>query len=164
MLTKTEMAKMVAAAKRIIKNAYRPALKGAWLDGNGRQIVSDGFRAVRLGEPLPLPESEGLDAVAEALDRALGTRGRAFELPDESEIRAAIAAHKKNTAQTDKSRRVPCWIRIAGGEHLVNAQFLLDMMTLLPNAMAFSIGPLKPITFWANTGDGLMMGVREKGG
>lgn len=129
------------AAERVIKNAkasqpFRECFHGAWTE-NGAQHLCDGFRAYILSEPLPLPtipeDVQKLD-IKRLVDSARGNNGPALNLPDVAELRAYIKTEKaRKKAIKDKTAPV---YDFGDGLPLVNAQFLLDTLELLPGCTA----------------------------
>jgi hypothetical protein len=153
------------AAKRILKSAvktnkealtYAPIL-------DGRQCVCDGYRAVRLASPIDgLPE---LPKDMQYMDIKsivkMGSGAVELELPDMAKLSAYIKIYK---AEHDKKAEPATY---DFGEHwqIVNAQYLLDMMILLPNAKAYAVKDkaVSPIYFEDDEGnDGLLCPVNPK--
>ena len=153
------------AAQRILKTAsygVREELKFPWTDEQGRQILCDGYRLARLNEPLPLPERpEGLECINHLaiLEPARNGRGQQLEAPDVKELRA----HIKTVKPTLPKGGVVKW-DFGEGLPMVNAQCLLDMLTLLPGAALYCTGKnplISPIYFESESGDGVLMPVRK---
>lgn len=129
----------LAAVKRLLKNVgtQREALTKAWW-AEGLWWVCDGYRAVGLKEavdtiPTYDPEVDKYEPVNIAgvakplLD---GTYMEEVALPEKGEIKQAIADWKAGGKQFK-------WPEIMVGEKLVNAQYLLDMVEILPQAKAY---------------------------
>lgn len=129
----------LAAVKRLLKNAgtCREALTKAWW-ADGLWWVCDGHRAVGLKEavdtiPTYDPEIDKYEPVniAQATKPLLdGTYMEEVALPEKGEIKQAIADWKAGGKQFN-------WPEIMVGEKLVNAQYLLDMVEILPQAKAY---------------------------
>lgn len=153
------------AAQRILKKASddgKEALAYPWTDKQGRQILCDDYRLARLNEPLPLPERpEGLECINHLaiLEPARNGRGQQLEAPDVKELRAHIKAVKPTLPKGG----VVKW-DFGEGLPMVNAQYLLDMLTLLPGAALYCTGKnplISPIYFESESGDGVLMPVRK---
>ncbi len=153
------------AAQRILKTAsydVRAELKFPWTDEQGRQILCDGYRLARLNEPLPLPERpEGLECINHLaiLEPARNGRGQRLEAPDVKELRA----HIKTVKPTLPKGGVVKW-DFGDGLPMVDAQYLLDMLTLLPGAALYCTGKnplISPIYFESESGDGVLLPVSK---
>lgn len=157
------------AAERVIKSAYseqptREAFHGAWSDANGEQYICDGFRLFKLSAALPLPtipEKEKPIDAARIIDPAKHNPDP-LALPDVAELRAYIKEEKaRKKAIKDKTAPV---YDFGDGLPLVNANFLLDALELLPGctATASSRAPLiAPIYFESVHGCGILCPVRK---
>lgn len=153
------------AAQRILKKASddgREALAFPWTDEQGRQILCDGFRLARLNQPLPLPERpEGLGYInyPAFLEPAIQSRGERLEAPEASKLSAYIKAVKPTLPKGG----VVKW-DFGDGLPMVDAQYLLDMLTLLPGAALYCTGKnplISPIYFESESGDGVLLPVRK---
>lgn len=156
------------AAERVIKSAkasqpFRESFHGSWTDAAGRQCLCDGFRAYRLREALPLetiPEKEtpfDLNRIITKND------GETLALPDVAELRAYIKEEKARK-KAIKDKTAPTW-DFGDGLPLVNAQFLLDALELLPGCSATisSRSPLvNPIYFESVHGCGILCPIRKE--
>jgi hypothetical protein len=142
------------AMKRIIKGVVgRPNLEGAWLDSYGHQCVCDGYRAVRLLNPVDgLKEASGMDL--SAVFPASLWNWELMALPSPGELRACIAEQK---GRRDK------FYDFGEGMPKVNAQYLKDIMDILPDAVAYRNpeSPNRPIVFVSDAGDALLLPVRK---
>ena len=152
------------------KNDARKALHYAWIDGEGRQCACDGYRAYRLREHLPLeprPEDAG-EAID--LDRIMPdvSTGRyaAVPLPSMAELRAFIAVERaKHTFKRGK-RAPDIYYDLGDGAPLVNAQYLLDMLAVFPDAAEIfysyaADGRYAPLVIRSERGDGILLPVRD---
>lgn len=153
------------AAQRILKTAsydVREELKFPWTDEQGRQILCDGYRLARLNEPLPLPERpEGLECINHLaiLEPARNGRGQRLEAPDVKELRA----HIKTVKPTLPKGGVVKW-DFGDGLPMVDAQYLLELLALLPGAALYCTGTnslVSPIYFESESGDGVLMPARK---
>lgn len=114
------------------KRDTRTALHYAWLDDAGRQCVCDGFQAYRLREPLPL-EPRPADAqtpldLAKVFPCDLNDR-HAFALPTAADVRAHIKTERAKNGR----KAVVLW-DFGDDMPAVNAQYLLNALTVLPSA------------------------------
>lgn len=141
------------AANRIIKNAIRcqtrESLHGAWME-NGKQCLCDGYRGVILDSEIPgLPqvkedmEKMSLEGILKPLRAHAGAR---LSLPTTGELKAAIRLHRaeEKAKKASKNRRPATW---DFGKDLptVNAEYLLDILELLPGCTA-TVSEIRPIS------------------
>lgn len=123
------------------RDPARRFLHYAWTDGEGRQCACDGYRAFRLTEALPLEERPE-DAGAPMDLSRLFSNLRGYEsmpLPSAQEVKAHIALerarygrkYKYNAAAWDFGEFRPA----------VDAQYLLDLMAVLPDATEVFYNP-----------------------
>lgn len=152
----------LAAAKRILKNSPRDDLKGAIMRESG-QILCDGYRAVVLQDYLPLPESASDFHAENFVESAARDATEPLDLPSIADLRAHIKIEK---AQTGQWKRTPVLYDFGPGMPLVNAQFLLDMLQVLPGCTAMiypgTRGLSNPIYFLAPSGEGILLPVWRK--
>ena len=146
---------------RLVSNAaqrfpHRQEIHGIWYDEAGRLCACDGFRAVRYPDRklTNITHSQGMD-----LDH-LFTKELVWdlELPTVTQIREA----KKATSNTHR-----IWPRYDFGEDLptVSAEYLLDMLQLLPKCKAYLQAGKDtknaPIYFKSAEGEGVLYPVRK---
>ena len=151
--------KNLSAAKRIIKSAKsidnHPELHGAWM-ADGKQCYCDGYRAVRLVDPLPvenIPEHQQPLDIDRIYRGVLQNKGRQLDLPSVGELKAHIKMEK---AKPDRDR-VICW---DFGDVKVNASYLIDMLEILPDCVAYageSKVSISGIYFESAAGDGILL-------
>ena len=155
------------AAKRIIKSAKngpRSALYGSWMEGD-LQCYCDGYRAVRLREALPtesIPAGTMPMSIAEVVENGRRNMGEVLSLPTIPELKAHIKIGKVTNKFNNRGDRVE--YDFGEGLPLVNAEYLLDMLELLPGctATAAKYSPhLGAIYFEAEGGDGILLPVRR---
>ena len=152
-----------ACIRRMLQSVgdERPALSGSWTDAQGRQCVCDGFRAYRLTDPLPLPTIPedctplNLAAIVDPLQKSCRV---SLDVPTPAALRAFIAADRAENGH----KHVPVW---DFGRDLpdVDARYLLDLPTVLPDAHLFadpdsSVSPLYAVS---DIGDGCLLPVRN---
>lgn len=154
--------KNLSAAKRIIKTAKdvvpaRTNMHGAWM-ADGKQCYCDGFRAVRLVDPLPV---ENIPDYLEPIDLDLiygdipQNKGRQLDLPSVGELKAHIKMEKAKPDRDRDSR-----IHWDFGDVMVDASFLIDMLEILPDCKAYAANykvDIRSIYFESAAGDGLLL-------
>lgn len=158
-----------AALRNMLKTAKkqqseRTALHYAWTDKQGRQCVCDGFRAFRLFDPLPLeprPENAGeavdLDKIFPAID---AKTHNALPLPKLADVKAHIAIERAKTGR----KAVALW-DFGPGRPVVNAAYLIDLLTVLPDAseiyaMRGDRGLICPLYAKSERGDAVLLPVK----
>lgn len=140
--------KALTAAKRILKSApdYKECLQFAYIKDN-KQYFTDGYRAAILTDFLPLPElPRNLQYMdISAFDRiADNTHAKILHTPDINKLQAYIKIEKA------KGNKKPLY---CFGENttVCDANYLLDMLYIIPNAEIYFSGRLTPIIFTNNT-------------
>jgi len=163
---KSGRASQLSAAKRILKSAIKTnkeALTYAATQSD-KQCVCDGYRVVRLVNPLALPTlPDGMEYMDISKVVVKGYDMEEIELPNMAKLSAYIKTYK---AEHKNNKEAP---RFDLGEdwQIVNAQYLLDMMILLPNAKAYATKgkSVSMIYFEDEEGnDGALCSVRVKDG
>ncbi len=126
----------LSAIKRILKNAEgRVMLTKAWWQ-DGLWVVCDGYRMVGLKEAIPsiptydetVDKYQTMDAKKIYLPLFDGTPMEEIEIPQKGEIKQAILDAK---AKGDKKKLIKVGVRF------FNAQYLLDVLEILPNARMY---------------------------
>lgn len=136
---------------------YRRDIAGTWMDSAGRQCLCDGFRAIRLNDPV-----DGLKAAETVTPFDLGkvypteVPPTHLELPTTGELKQYIADPgsprlSDGTVVYDFGPELP----------RVNAKYLKDMVDVFPDAEAFCDGTKKPIAFISLKGDGLLLPIHK---
>ena len=140
--------KALTAAKRILKSApdYKECLQFAYIKGN-KQYFTDGYRAAILTDFLPLPElPKNLQYMdISAFDRLIDNKNtKILPTPDISKLQAYIKIEKS------KGNKKPLY---CFGENttVCDANYLVDMLYIIPNAEIYFSGRLNPIIFTNNT-------------
>ena len=147
--------KRLQAAKRILKKGgeSHTALEYAYIK-NGKQYFTDGFRLAILKSPLPLPnvpEDEIYPDVSYFERMADISNYKIIDTPDVNELQAYIKIQKANKVK---------YINYSFGEEFttVSAPFLLDMLTIIPNAEIRFTGRKNALILVNDSGDvGLLM-------
>lgn len=140
--------KALTAAKRILKSApdYKECLQFAYIKDN-KQYFTDGYRAAILTDFLPLPElPRNLQYMdISAFDRPTdNTNAKILPTPDINKLQAYIKIEKA------KGNKKPLY---CFGENttVCDANYLLDMLYIIPNSEIHFSGRLTPIIFTNNT-------------
>lgn len=153
----TGNAKRLQAAKRILKKGgeSRIAFEFAYTK-NGKQYFTDGYRLAILKSPLPLPnvpKDEMYPDVA-VFDRMINIDNyKIIDTPDINKLQAYIKIQKANGVKH---------IIYSFGEDFatVDANYLLDMITIIPNAEIRYTGRKSALILVSDNGDkGLLMPV-----
>lgn len=162
----TGKASVAKAMREITELARREGkaigLQYAWMDNKGRQCVCDGYRAVRLTNPVPLAERpEGAETLLD-LDKVMPNichNYSATPLPTRAELKAFIATEKAWHGR----KYEPIWY-IVDGKIAVNAQYLLTLIEALPDATEIYYnntydGWKKPLYIQSASGDAVLLAV-----
>lgn len=148
--------KAAPALRRLVKSGTHEEWRGVFLDEQGRQIACDGFRAVRLNEPVKgIPEVKPFFNFEKMVTDRKGNR-RDLVTPEPGELRKEISR------QRALKKKDPIW-DFGEGLPAVNASYLLSMLTILPSATLFVCGgEASGVWFNSASGDGLLMPVHKK--
>ena len=148
--------KAAPALRRLVKSGTHEEWRGVFLDEQGRQIACDGFRAVRLNEPVKgIPEVKPFFDFEKMVESRKGDR-HDLVTPEPGELRKEISR------QRALKKKDPIW-DFGEGLPAVNASYLLSMLTILPGATLFVCGgELSSVWFNSASGDGLLMPVRKE--
>ena len=143
------------ALRRLVKSGTHEEWRGVFLDEQGRQIACDGFRAVRLNEPVKgIPEVKPFFDFEKMVEIRKGDR-HDLATPDPGELRKEISR------QRALKKKDPIW-DFGEGLPAVNASYLLSMLTILPSATLFVCGgEASGVWFNSASGDGLLMPVHK---
>lgn len=151
------------AAKRILKTAQktpRPALHKAFYN-NGLQCICDGYRGAQLKKPLPLEE---LPADTETinfsrfLDDAKKNNDIILELPELGALKTYIKLEKFKNKVAKTKDIIYC--DFGPGLPFVNAEFLIDLLEILPGCKAYTAKNNFNIYFESDDGRGMLCSVR----
>jgi hypothetical protein len=152
----------VTVISRMLKDAgkSREALGYTWKDKAGRQLMTDGFRAYRLNDPYPLPDKPD-NITAPDISSLFESTQRRENVPLETTDRNALKAYV--TVEKANGTRAPLW-DFGPGLPAVNAAYLIDMLTVFPDAKLFLAKNdpkcVQPIYATSERGDGLLLPVR----
>lgn len=143
----------------------RHALAFPWIDGESRQCISDGFRAFRLRNHLPLPERPDNIGAGIDLDKIFpkSTNGmKSLRMPTVNELREFIALEKAKF--TGKRKDFSAMWDFGSHAPTVNAEYLLDAATVFPNATTIFWNTLvSPLYITDESGDALLLPIRDMG-
>lgn len=155
------------AAQRIIKEAKttpHTALHGAWI-ADGVQMFCDGARLVCLSEHLDLekiPENVQPINAARIVNGAKDNQGEKLVLPDIATLKTFIKTEKAIKKATKD--RAPVLYDFGDGMPAVNAQYLLDILEIFPDATATASKQrptLSAIYFKSADGEGVLLPVKK---
>ncbi len=130
------------AALRILKMSYKnkqEKLTKALVASDGQQLISDGYRAIKLVTPLHIPDNtdntvaDVTKAVEGFIKMASENLGDEITPPSLSELSSLISV-KRAEAKADGSRLTNVPYEIAPGIH-VDALLLLDVLEILPDVV-----------------------------
>lgn len=132
----TGKANCARAMREILKVAKAEcpsvALHYAWIDSEGRQCVCDGYRWVRLKNPVPLeerPEDAGTPMNLDKIVPDVRYDYSTIPLPTRAVLKAFIATEKALHGR----KYEPIWY-VVDEKVAVNAQYLLTLIEALPDA------------------------------
>jgi hypothetical protein len=146
----------------------RPVLSYAWLDDQGRQCALDGYRAYRLLDPLPLPElpdelQEQKIDVAQIFDPVAKTDRLPLTLPSAQELKAHITIQRAEHGR----KHDPIW-DFGPSLPSVNAAYLLDLLTIMPDATLTTDASTdtgkrmaSPLYATSKAGDAILLPIRD---
>lgn len=184
-------------AEKIIRGVLRNAdalrkgddinpIKWQWTDAQGRQCVCDGFVAFRLVDALPLPPRPANAPKPVDLDKLFckdvthADYLDSLPLPDSADVRAFIRAERarkaadrariaaaKKEGKEIKTAEIYFKWDFGKGRPMVNAQYLLDVMTVFPDAKRIyfrrgSDGLLRPLQIATPQGEAVIMPIAPK--
>ena len=157
---------ILAAARRMIRimvKSGREDFAGAWAGKDGRQYICSGYHGAALNEPLDLPEIEAHPALEDIILGATCQETAVLSLPTLSKVKAHVKICKAEK-RTEGPEKVVFW-DFGPDRPLVNAQYLADMLELLPDAEAFyqtKTADKGPIYFHSSGGDGILLPVNPR--
>ena len=157
-------ARTVARILRDARKGFREALHYAWIDGDGRQCICDGFQAYRMKNHLTLeerPESAG-DPID--LDRIIPSTipdgYAAVPFPAVSELKAFDATERAKWTGK-KSQCCPLW-DFGPGLPAVQVAYLLNAAAIFPNATEIFVkNHVSALYIRCEDGDAIILPVRD---
>ena len=153
------------AMRAIIKNApeHKQQLQGAFVR-DGKQYACDGYRAIRLNTPidLPAPPVPCTMDIGRLFAEARHNATTPLETPTLGELKTYIKITKaENKAKYGKNKKTILW-DFGEGRPVVNAAYLLDILTAFPDA-AITCGTITdPLYFCHADGEAILLPVRMK--
>ena len=162
-MTKTQLNKITAVAKRIMKSNKNDSRKYKE-EVNGKTYVCDGYRAIIFNGPLVLPDDDRAYSYVSGIDTMMKEIHKncteVLKIPTADDIKVTMKAIKEQyvdiqTKYTDE------WILGNTADNhkiLVDQNYLLDMIEALPGCTCYSsMEYKKPIYFKADNGEGFLM-------
>ena len=151
------------AADNILKQLKHHSNNGGAITAaDGSQIIGGAYSLVKLIEPLPVmpcKNTNGLPDYIYCLNNARENNGAAVNLPTIAELTAYIKERK-----AEKVKHIS--YDFGEGLPLVNAQYLLEIITLIPDAACIT-SKKSPLTsalyFKSAAGEGLLLPERKRG-
>ena len=152
------------AMRAIIKNApeHQRQLQGAVVR-DGKQYACDGHRAMRLNTPidLPAPPVPCTMDIGRFFAEAQHNATKPLETPTLGELKAYIKIKKaENKAKYGKNKETILW-NFGEGRPVVNAAYLLDILTAFPDATITFSTTTAPLYFCHTDGDAILLPVRR---
>lgn len=159
------------AAQRILKRCKKnfPS-RGAFHDAimyEGKQIFTDFYLAAVLFEPLPVKVSAAAEnetnSITRCIESARGNMGAPLDLPSIEDLKAYIKVRKEEL----KGIKNAAGIMWDFGENrpAVNAELLLDLMEIFPDATCATPSARTPFTgtlyFSSEYGEGVLCPIRK---
>lgn len=166
-MTKTQLNKITAIAKRIMKsdkNDFRKRKE----EIDGKICVTDGYRAIIFNCPIDLPDDEREDkrsgsyasVITTYMDDCRKNYREVLKIPTADDIKATMKAMKEQYVDIP-TKFIDEWLlgqTEDGHKILVDPKFLLDMVEALPGCTCYSSGEYKkPVYFKADNGEGFLM-------
>lgn len=155
------------AMRSIIKNApdHKPELQGAIVIGD-KQYACDGYRAIRLNTPIELPAAPvpcTLD-LTRIFDEAQRNATTPLETPSQGELKSYIKIKKAEYKAKYGRKANDKTILWDFGENrpVVDAVYLLDILTAFPDATITYSTANAPIYFSHADGDAVLVPVRRR--
>lgn len=150
------------AADNILKQLkHHSNTGGAITAADGSQIIGGAYSLVKLIEPLPVmpcKNTNGLPDYNYCLNNARENNGATVHLPTVAELTAFIKERK-----AEKIKHIS--YDFGDGLPLVNAQYLLEIITLIPDAVCITSAknPLAgSLYFKSKAGEGLLLPERKR--
>lgn len=161
---KTGKGAALKTAKDILKNGNKKRdILGYAQIIDGKQYLCDGYIAVELNEPLPLPEiPEGMNALDIKKLINYPAYSEIAELPDKIKLKSYIKVEKAKNKANGQTNNI-CY-DFGENKPLVNAEYLLQIMELMPNATIYIENCYKPIYFESEAGRAVLGPIRPKDG
>ncbi len=154
------------AMRAIIKNApeHMRQLQGAFVR-DGKQYACDGYRAMRLNTPidLPAPPVPCTMDIGRFIDEARHNATKPLETPTLGVLKAHIKTKKaENKAKYGKgaNKEKILW-DFGEGRPVVNAAYLLDILTAFPDATITYSTLTAPLYFSHADGEAILLPVRK---
>ena len=156
---------------KIVKNMPMEMWKGVFIQ-NGKYCVLDGYRAFRLSAPV-----SGIDRIEREYDFSIIEKNefnKELALPSAKDLKADIKMAKEAAASgtmhigcyhIDRcGRKITVMYDFGYGLPMVNAEYLLDMLDVLPDCRAYIVqgSTTNPIYFVSGDSDGVLLPMRKE--
>lgn len=133
----------------------------AYINADGRQYITDSYRAFRLNKPLKLePRPKGLEPL-DILDKHFPndlSKYSIAQLPDAARLKELIALNKARLGKEYVHTRYNLTRDVC-----INAQYLLDLMSVFPDVTeVYYINSVSPIYATSANGDAIICPIIEK--
>ena len=157
--------RIMAACKRVIKGAIRPALAGVLPDVNkdGYAYICNGYQIIRLANYTPnLPpiNHPNAEEITRTLPDMVEDARKGAIIPAGSVAAADIKTFMKEKGGNSYYERRKQVYKLSD-DYYVAAGLFLDMLEALPGAeIMLPEKPNKPCYFKADNGDGILLPVR----
>lgn len=165
-----------AAAKRFVRDCAGRGIRseGAYTAPDGNQYICDGYRIAKFYQPMELQKlPDGVEPYDyESFIEGAKKDGWFYAaLPDVGKLRAAIKVRKAENKASGKSKifrkqgKTECVWYFPENESYFNAEYLLDMLEMFPNARA-AVGNKAISTMYleAENGEGILLPIRPDRG
>ena len=156
---------MLKAAIRENEEAWFKHLGHVWTDTQGRQLFSDSYRSFRINKPLDLPEfmDDIEPLIQKETKQALKFRNIVESTFNTCERRERFQLSTPDIA-TLKTYTFILW-DFGIGFPCANVRYLVDLLTIFPDAAFYTISPYKaieaPIYAVSAYGDAILMPVKD---
>jgi hypothetical protein len=146
-------------AKRMEKTTPRETMAGIIIN-DGAHYLCDGFRAVRLPEPIEYKKAAQELDIKKILDSAAQNE-KPLDLPSAGELKSHIALEKaKRKAEGGRPSKAPILWSFGEGLPSVNAEYLLDFCEVMPKAKLAYTHNTAPIYFKDDRTEAVLLPVR----
>jgi hypothetical protein len=156
------------AMRAIIKEAKKESWSGQYhgaIIQNGEQYVCDGRRIIHPKTPLDIPAAPDTckNDMAEAIRGARGDAGLRLDLPSIASLKAFIKVKTAERQYTGGRKTKPIEYDFGEGLPMVNAQYLLDILTAFPDATAYTgDSTTHMVYFTASEGEAALCPIRKR--
>ena len=152
---------VLRAMKRIIGESQNCNYAGAWIGKNGRQYVCSGYHGVAVDHHFDLPKVDGNESVEKTMQAEPDNTWIDLPMPSVATLRTHIKLSRAEWLADGKPDRFRAVWDFGEGRPYVNAQYLLDVLECLPDAVAYvKPGMFYPVFFHNKNGIGVLLPIR----